>query len=310
MILRREFLLTPVVLLGAQTKLDRSCLSVLTDEVGPDIKSAIAFCKRYKLRWVELRVSTDHNLMYDALSIAQLKEAAKQLSDAGLRISFLNTAMLKYTLPGTVAVKSEDWYENMYKRLGLTPEKMLAERKQSLERALTAAQILGVKQIRSFTFWRVANPASVYPRLKELFQEMEAPAKKAGVRILVENEYSTNVATSDETVAFLKLLPSNQFGLNWDPQNSASAGEAVFPAGYNKLPKARIANVQLKAEGLGLLGTGNPLDCGGIIRALYKDGYKGLIGLETHSEKPPAENVPISHKCIEKLIELVELVNA
>ena len=303
---RREFLFVPTALLNARPRLDRSCLSVLTDEVGPDIRSAIAFCQKYKLQSVELRVSYDHNLMYDMLTEAQLKTAAKQLSDAGLRISFLNTAMLKYTLPGTVAVKSEDWYENMYKRLGMTPATMLAGRKQNLERALTAAQILGVKQIRSFTFWRVAQPRSIYPKLKDLFLEMEAPAKKAGVRILVENEYSTNVATSDETAAFLQMLPPKQFGLNWDPQNSASAGEAVFPGGYNKLPKKRIANVQLKAEGLGLLDNGNRLDCKGIIEALYKDGYKGLIGLETHSELPPVRNVPISHKCIQKLIELVE----
>ena len=90
---------------SARPKLDRSRLSVMTDEVGRNLDEAIAFAQQYKLQWVELRAESGADY-YDRMPAAKLKEVAKKLADNGLRCSFLNCALLKFTLPGTKAVAS------------------------------------------------------------------------------------------------------------------------------------------------------------------------------------------------------------
>ncbi len=275
----------------------------MTDEVARNLSDAISFAKQYKLQWVELRAESGSNY-YDRMPAAKLKEAARQLSDNGLRCSFLNCALLKFTLPGSKAVSSEEFYENMYKSLGWTPESMWKDRIGSLQRCLDAAQILGVKHLRSFTFWRVGNPRSVFPQLRETLHEMAEVAAKAGCRILVENELACNMASSVETADLLKLVKHPSLGLNWDPQNSTSFDtEGVFPAGFNVLPKNRIHNVQMKAEGL--IGPGKRLDWAGIVKGLEASGYRGTYGLETHTLKGPAINIPASHQCVKEMLRLV-----
>ncbi|MBI3209616.1 MAG: hypothetical protein HYZ37_12050, partial [Candidatus Solibacter usitatus] len=85
-------------------------------------------------------------------------------------------------------------------------------------------------------------------------------------------------ATSEEMRDLVAKLPAS-LGINWDQQNSLSLERDVFPGGYHKLPKNRIENVQIKAEGL--FGA-KKLDWAAIIQALLADGYKGLFALETH----------------------------
>lgn len=301
---RRSFLASTLALAAApQSTLDRSRLSVMTDEVGRDLADAIAFARKYKLSSVELRGEPGAGY-YDAMPAAKLKEVSKQLADNGLRCSFLNSGLLKFTLPGTKAVKSEAFYEDMWKSKGWTPESMWADRLTMLERALDAAELLGVKQLRSFTFWRVADPRSVFSQLKEALHGMGEAAAKRGCRVLVENEFACNMASSAETAALLRAVKHPGIALNWDPQNSWQYDKAgVYPAGMQLLPKKRIANVQMKAEGL--IGPGNKLDWAGIVRDLEKGGYRGFYGLETHTLKGPAINIPASHRCLEAMLRLV-----
>ncbi len=275
----------------------------MTDEVGRDLTDAIIFAKHYKLSWVELRGEPGAGY-YDAMPASKLKEAAKMLADNGLGCSFLNSGLLKFTLPGTKAVKSEAFYENMWKANGWTPESMWADRLKMLERSLDAAEHLGVKQLRSFTFWRVENPHSVLPQLKDALYGMGEVAARRGCRVLVENEFACNMASSAETAELLKAVKHPGIALNWDPQNSASYDtDGVYPAGLKLLPLKRIANVQMKAEGL--IGPGKLLDWAGIVNDLEKGGYTGLYGLETHTLKGPAINIPASHKCLEAMLRLV-----
>jgi sugar phosphate isomerase/epimerase len=303
---RRHFLLAaaPAPLLSAaKAKLDRSRFSVMTDEVGRNLDEGIAFAKQYRLSAVELRMAG--RKMYDELSPPELKETAQKLKDAGLRCSFLNAAMLKFTAPGTTAVKWEDFYENMYKDRGLTPDKMYAGRMDHLKRVLEAAQILGAPAVRTFTYWRVAEPRTVFPRLRDNLLEMADAAKKAKVQILVENEFACNMASSAETAELVGMLKSSAIGINWDPQNSVSyEGGTVFPRGYGLLPAKRIANVQIKWEGL--VAPGKPhLPWGDIMRRMNEGGYTGYFGLETHTLKGPDINIPASHECLKEMLKLV-----
>lgn len=293
---RRDLLAAALATLPlSAARLGRDRLSILSDEIGT-LDEAIAFAQKHQLKWLEIRA-------YRPIPDAELKLTRRKLDDAGLGVSFFNSALLKFTLPGTTAISTEDFYEKLYAKNGLTPEKLYAQREETLKHTIHSAQALGVKLIRGFTFWRTADPVALMPRLIDAYRGMTAAAAKEGITLCVENEYSTNTGTTAETVALMRKVPGLM--LNWDPQNAVKLGEKdIFPNGYTKIPKGRLANVQVKAEGL--IGPGEPVDWTGIFKALNRDGYPGKIGLETHTLKGPEVNVPASHRSIEKMAELLD----
>jgi len=289
----------------AATSSKTSQLAAINDEIGLTPEETTAFAKQYGLQWLEMRGAQIPKKLqyYENLPEATLRETRKRLADDGLRISVLDSSLLKFTLPGTVAVNKEDFYVRYFAELGLDDATLYRNRLDMLKRAIAAAQALGTHDIRIFSCWRVAEPAMLYPRISEILAEFAEIARRENCRLLIENETSTNVATSAETAEMLRLVPSTALAINWDPQNSVALEPVPFPDGYAKLPKARIANVHVKAEGL--LGPKHPLDWGGIMHAMLHDGYTGRFTLETHRGHN-AENVKVSHECMEKMVKLID----
>jgi sugar phosphate isomerase/epimerase len=266
--------------LHAKNRIGIERISVLTDEVAKTPADAIAFAKQYNLRWVELREIPGKRGSYYRLPLSELKAAAKELADNQLKVSFLNTGMLKYTLPGTEPIRRRPETTEQKTVREANAEKQFAGRIEDLKRAIEAADVFGVDKVRIFTFLRVADPPSLFPRIVEIIGEMAQVAERGGVQLLIENEGSCNVGTSQELAEIVQKLPSKSVGINWDPLNGTGLKEKPFPDGYAVLPKKRLGNVQIKAKSI--LEGPQKLDWWGIFRALEKDGYKGQVGLETH----------------------------
>jgi L-ribulose-5-phosphate 3-epimerase len=281
---RRHFLsaLMAAPALRAENRIGASRLSVITDECAASPEGAIAFAKQYGLGWVELRDvpgKKEGQRGYIFQPEADLKAAALALKQNNLKVSFLNTGLLKFQMPGTEPAKPRAETPEQQAQRAARDRQQFDRRLEDLAKAIRCAEIFETDKIRVFTFSRTAAPAETYPAVAKVLDEMAGPARKAGVRLLIENEGSQNVATSAELAALLELIPNPAVGINWDPVNAMSR-EKPFPEGYAALPKKRIGNVQAKARGL-ILGP-DLLDWAGIFAALARDGYVGEIGLETH----------------------------
>jgi sugar phosphate isomerase/epimerase len=288
---------------GATSSAGMSRLSVINDEAGMTRDETFAFAKEFGIGFLELRSAQKPKLEYvETLPGAELKDLARQLADRGLRASVLDSSLLKIVFPGTKPVSTEDFYIKYYAGLGLTDAGMYRDRMDMLKRTINAAHIVGAPKIRVFAFWRVADPRTIFRQLADHMAEMAEVAAKEKVQLLLENETSTNVATSEETAEMSRLVPSPALGINWDPQNAVALEAEPFPAGLAKLPKNRIGNVHVKAEGL--FGPKHPLDWAAIMRALVEGGYQGRFSLETHRGHTAA-NVVWSRKCIEKMKSMV-----
>ncbi len=276
-------------------------ISTITDENAKSPAEAIAFAKQYNLKWIELRNVPGEKRHYIQLNEQELKQAANEFKEAGLRVSFLNSGMLKFGLPGTEPVRRRpETPETKAKRLA-SEQKMFAGRMEELDRSIRAAHILGVEKIRIFAFTRVEDPIAVLPIVAEVFGPMIKVAEKEGVQLLVENENSCNVGTCAELAAMMKLISSKAFNLNWDPLNGYHLQEEQFPFGYNLLPKKRIRNVQIK--GKSILAGPEKLDWAGIFNALEKDGYMGQVGLECHIFERLVE---ASHESMKEILRVCE----
>ena len=89
--------------LQARTHWDKSRISAITDEIGNTTEESIAFAHQYALSHVEIR---DHRATatsrkeYFTLTEAGIKADAIRFAKEGLKVSFVNTSLMKFTWPG------------------------------------------------------------------------------------------------------------------------------------------------------------------------------------------------------------------
>jgi len=270
--------------LGARNRIDKSRISAITDEIGLTTADAIAFAHQYGLENVEIRnpPKNEPNARkeYFALTEPEIKADAIRFSREGLKVSFVNTSLLKFTWPGSEAArKRTETPEAREKRLAAEQARW-DRRLDDLHGAIRCAQIMGADKVRVFAGARVEDPKTMYQRIADTLGELSKIAEKEKVYLLLENEGSQNVATAQEIAEVMKLIPAKWLGYNWDPHN-AYGKEKAYPDGYQALPKNRMLNLQIKGKGV-MPQSPEKEDWRTIMQALEKDGYKHKIGLETH----------------------------
>ena len=256
-------------------------LGIITDEVDFDLARVLStFYPKYQLHWAEIRnlkIGGQNRYVYNSASVPELREIKKQLDDAGVKLSVLDTAVYKIALPGTTPL-GEDASD-------LNPAKgAYARQMDDLKRGADAAHILGTDRLRVFAFKRVADPASVFNRIVEELQKAVMVAQQQGVTLVLENEFDCNVATGTETAKLFSAIKDRRLMHNWDPGNCFEAGEQPFPKAWNELDHTRIGHVHLKdAKGKDWKPIGGgEIDFASQFRALKEMNYSGTMSLETH----------------------------
>jgi L-ribulose-5-phosphate 3-epimerase len=305
---RRSFLAATVAAAvpsaAAVRRIDSSRVSAISDEIARSPSEAIDFAHKFGMHWLSLRdmptaLGTKKTAYY-SLEPKALRQAAKEFKDAGIGVSFLDTPFLKFDLPGTEPKRSRP-EDPAVKKERLAREKALFDNRiEDLRQGIRAGQVFDCQLIRIFTFTRVENPESVFPRIADVIGELAAVAEKDGVKLLIENETTQNAGTSAETAKLMKLLPRN-VGINWDTLNGVPLHEKPFPDGYETLPKDRIWNVHVK--GKSLLDYPEHLDWPAILSALERDGFSGRLELETHIFGE--QQVAASHASMKEIMRLL-----
>ena len=255
-------------------------LGIITDQVDMDLAQVLSrFFPQYQLRWAEIRylkLAGEERYVYADATAGQLKQIKRQLDDAGVRLSVLDTAIYKITLPGSTPAADAPAYVN-------GAHEKFDRQMDGLKRAAKAAHVLGTDRIRIFTFRRVADPAVLFDRIVEELQQAITIASREGVRLLVENEYDCNIATGEEIAKLFRALPDTRLMHNWDPCNSYEMGEQPFPKVWNQLDHRRISHIHLKdAAGKKWkpIGAGD-INFAGQFEALKSIKYSGTLSVET-----------------------------
>jgi len=283
---RREFVasgaaaLLLTALRGEAADVKQFKLGVITDEITQDFEQALIWIRGFGLQWAELRFLWNKYVM--DLRPDEVKRAQDLLAKHEIKVSVVDSPYFKTLLPGTESKFAEG-----------KPDPLRSDFSQQngiLERAMARAQDFSTDKVRIFAFLRVAEPKTVFDKVARELDRSAAIANKDNIRLVLENEFSCNVATGMELAAMLKAVKSPALGANWDPGNAYDAGESPFPAGYDALDKKRMWHMHLKDAAANLSGGGThwmPVGSGKIdfveqFRALIKDGYQGTMSLETH----------------------------
>lgn len=282
-------------------------LGIITDEVDPDLSRVLSsFYPKYDLHWAEIRnlkLDGKSRYVYSAATPQQLKETKKQLDDAGVKLSVLDTGVYKIALPGTKPAGDN--------AADLNPANgAYARQMEDLKRAADAAHMLGTDRVRIFTFKRVSDPSAIFDRIVEELHKAISVAKQHDITLLVENEFDCNTGTGAETAKLFRAIPDRQLMHNWDPGNCYEAGEQPFPKGWDQIDHSRISHIHLKdAAGKDWkpIGAGE-IDFIGQFKALKAMKYSGTMSLETHYKNAQHDIYTSSVESMEGLVSVLEKV--
>ena len=281
-------------------------LGIITDEVDVDLSRVLtSFYPKYDLHWAEIRnlkLNGRNTYVYSGATPDQLKQIKRQLDDAGVKLSVLDTAVYKIALPGKVAGENA---------ADLNPSEGEYERQlDELRRAADAAHALGTDRVRIFTFKRVADPSMVFDRVVQDLHKAINVAKQQNITLLVENEFDCNVGTGAETARLFQTIPDRRLMHNWDPGNCYEAGEQPFPKAWDQIDHSRISHIHLKdASGKAWRPIGGgEIDFVGQFQALKKMKYSGTLSLETHYKNPQHDPYASSTESMDGLMSVLKKV--
>lgn len=270
-------------------------LAAITDEFTPDVEPALDAMAAIGMTGAEFRVMWGKNIM--DLTDDEVKRATDLAAARGIRVLSIASPILKCVLPGGPAV------DTRFQQDIFNSKHTFDDQPALMDRALKLSELTGAKIIRVFSYWRTVEPGKCHDAICEALLKLAETAKSAGVIVGLENEHACNVGTASEAAKVLNAVQHPNVQLVWDPANMLVAGEDPFPAGYDLLPKDRIAHVHAKdchMEGhkpvWGPVGT-RRVDWKGQIAALLRDGYQGSVSLETHWPGPGGNKFEASVIC-------------
>ena len=281
-------------------------VAAITDEFTPDLGAAIRSMAAAGMRGAELRTLWGRNVV--DLNNAELDEAVAIVRDAGLEIVSIASPLLKCVLPDGPELDSR------FQQDAFASSHTFADQPRLAARTFEIAGRTGAPIVRVFSYWRTVRPEECFGCIVEALARLAEEAAGCGLVVALENEHACNISTGRETARLLAALDYPNLGAVWDPGNALVGGETPFPEGYRFLPPARIAHVHAKdclyQDGKlvwGELGEG-VIDWRGQVKALWRDGYRGWLSLETHWSGPDGDKHQASRICARDLMALARVI--
>jgi len=293
--------------LWARSHWNRWRISAITDELGATPEAAVAFARQNGLQFVEVRNQPGTNKEYALLREADIKADASHMLNEGLKVSCVNTSLLRFAWPESqpaAAPAAPEDPDQRAKRLAAEGARW-DRRMEDLRKAFRCAQIMGADKVRIFAGIRAAGAPALIERTAAILGEMALAAEKEKISLLLENDAATVAATAADLAGVMKLAPSRWVGIDWNPHDARGL-EKPFPEGYALLPRKRIFNVRAHARGL-MPGGAETEDWKAILLALDRDGYTGKIAVETGVIEGP--RTAAAQAALEQLVHIVREVS-
>jgi L-ribulose-5-phosphate 3-epimerase len=198
-------------------------VSVLTDEISPDLDAGLAMAVGEGLTTVDIRSIGGANFL--SLDSDAQRAVARRIREVGLAVGTLATPLLKWPAPGKAA-------SDMGDQFGFDPQGRTHD--QLYEDAFRCADLLGARNLRIFSLLRhdgfhLAELDADYDKLTRLAERHEAT-------LHIENEHVCNLHTVGDLIAAMHRWRHPRLKALLDIPNAwrrerptAAAIEAVTP---------------------------------------------------------------------------------
>ena len=259
-------------------------VSMLSDEISRDPISAAELAAEWSLRHFELRTYYRQRAPR-GMSDEDMERLRAAWADFGIDCPSISPGLFKVRLDN--------------------PE-IEQHRGELRERCFDLAEAMGAQIMVCFppimregeTWWDWP------PEVVEDFRETAEMAQQRGLRIALENEPACYGGAGQALAKLIEEIDHPALGANWDPGNHTYATGEDHADAYEKLRPYHIhthvkdyAGKKSKAmpPGEGIVGWKEQL------AKMKRDGYKGLLVLETHF----TPKIAGSRRCFEKLREML-----
>ena len=267
-------------------------IGVVTDEISDDLEEAIGIAKSWGLEYIELHRVWGKNIC--DVDEATLSKIIRIVRASGLTVTNIDSLTLRCYL------EDDEEYSQHIKHL---------------VRSIEIAPLFDTNVVRLFSFWKEENVEEKWDRI---FEKMELPIKLAEREDMIlgfENVSSGNVGISDDLERLFRRFDSPNLKLIWDPGNAYAAGEKTpFPEGYEKV-KDRIIHVHVKDAAFNEQGKSvwkpvgrGKVDYKGQLEALLRDGYQGVIALETHCTSASGSKIEGTKESLDGLMRIIQSI--
>ncbi len=276
---------------------------VCTDEVHPDLETALRVTREMGLREVELLAFWGKPVV--ELDDAHLDRAADLLARYSMTVSAIGSLFLKGVQLGAVP------------RGRVADDPAFRAELAVLRRSIHAARRLGAPIVRTYAFRRddmvgLGNPSPRRPRggvipgeiLEKVVEGLRVAADiagEAGLILGIENVRSCWANTGHNTARIIAAAGHPRLQAIWDPGNDYVSGGVPYPDGYEAV-RPYICHIHIKDARVVDPATGltswEAVGCGEVdyvahFRALRREGYRGGLSLETHwHPRPPGGGEP------------------
>jgi sugar phosphate isomerase/epimerase len=236
-------------------------LSGFGDEIDADPRIQAAVMRALGAAHIEVRSAWDTNIV--DMSEEQLAELKGILDEAGLKVSAIASPIGKVDVGLPV--------EHEVERLG---------------RALRAAEVLGARFIRIFSFYYEGrSPEEVRDAIIERMTVLARRAEGTGVTLVHENEKDIFGDVPSRVSDIIETVNSPALKVAWDPANFVQVGVKPFTEAYELL-RPHLVYLQVKDA---LFADGRVVPAGEgdgevqrTVEALRDSGYTGFASLEPH----------------------------
>jgi sugar phosphate isomerase/epimerase len=247
---------------AAQTTETTWTLSGFGDEIDADPRVQCAVLQALGAQHIEVRSAWDVNIV--ELDDDQLAQLAAIIQEFGMGVSAIASPIGKSEIDAPLEVE-------------------LAR----LDRAIRAAEVLGSRYIRMFSFWQREGLAvedmrdEVIRRLRVLAERAEA----AGVVLIHENEKNIYGDIPERVLELVQGVDSPAFRLAWDNANFVQVGVRPVTDGFEMLaPYVDYLQVKdaVAATGEVVVAGAGDGQLAETVTALRDRGFAGFASLEPH----------------------------
>lgn len=286
-------------------------IGTITTGISQDFNHVLDVMNELELKYVEIQ--SLWNKEVGSLTAEEIKKVKSLIDERGLKVSCISPQLF-FRIP-LLAKPSEKSYWDSY-----------SEDIKTLKRCIKIAKQLETNLVKIFSFGtetvlfanKVLVPDDVWGILVNRFEELVKIVEKENVILAIETGIFSNVSTAALARKLIEELGSENLRVLWDPCSALYFDEVPYPNGYESI-KDYVVHIHIKDGvvdrpmatfnfcpiGQGQMGKYLPE----ILRALEKDGYQGVLSLESVyvPEKGTRENgFRKSFAALSKLIKAYE----
>ncbi len=284
-------------------------ISIVTDEISGDLETAFELAFSWGIHAVELRGYGTNRV--PNFSDYQKERLTELLETWPLKIAAVSPGLFKIACPpkrcSSFPVAAID--EGMFSDWHEAQSKLDYQLQETLPAALEFAVKVHAPTVGIFSFERISGLSEPPDDVLRVLETAANTAAQQNLVLTIETEAGHWADTGKHAAELIRLINNPALAINWDPGNSAEAGDVPFPDGYSYV-RPYIRHVHFKdvvhdEKGNCHYAVNGEIQWDQQIKALLLDGYKGYISVETHM-RPKIASAEKSYKRLKALIESSE----